>query len=93
MNAVDILLLIGTMYALLMGLVILFRDIKNPVNLAFAILSFLIAFTTYINYHMNNAESAQEVYALLRVISLRMVIFPVSVHFYLLLTKIGRAHV
>lgn len=87
MNAVDILLLIGTMYALLMGLVILFRDIKNPVNLAFAILSFLIAFTTYINYHMNNAESAQEVYALLRVISLRMVIFPVSVHFYLLLTR------
>jgi PAS domain S-box-containing protein len=69
-----------------MGVVVFTRNSKHVINHVFSIMTFLVAYCSLVNLYINVSESANEVYALLNLVSLRLFVFPLSVHFYLLLT-------
>lgn len=87
MNIFNILLLTCILFTVFMGIIVYRRNSKHPVNQIYTVLSMLVAYSGVVNYFISIAGSETEVYALLRLTSLRLFIFPVSVHFYLLLTQ------
>lgn len=85
MSIFNILLVICILLTVVMGVIIYMRNPRNKVNQIYTLLSFLVSLAGFVNYYISIAESAEQVYALLRMTSLRLFIFPVTVHFYLLL--------
>lgn len=85
MNIFNILLLFSVIFTTALGIIVFVRNHKNKTNQVFAVLSFLVAFSSFIGYQISIAHNEDEVYSLLKMVSLRMLIFPLAIHFFLLL--------
>ncbi len=90
MNIYNLLLLFSSIFTIIIGVVVFARNNKQVINQVFSLLTFMVAISSLISYFINVADSPEQVYALLNLVSLRLFIFPLSVHFYLLLT--GQKH-
>jgi PAS domain S-box-containing protein len=87
MSIYSILLMAGVVLAVAIGTIVLNRNSRNPANLVYASLCFLAALSTFVNSLISQAGSEREVFTLLHLVSLRLLIFPMSVHFYLAFTR------
>jgi PAS domain S-box-containing protein len=86
MNIISIILLFLVLISIGLGLLVYFRNTRNQVNLTFAVLCILVALSSFINFQISIADSAEEIYALLRITSIRLFIFPTAIYFYILIT-------
>jgi PAS domain S-box-containing protein len=87
MNFFSIVLLLLVIISAGLGILVYYRNKKNQVNLTFAVLCVLVAVTSFINFQISLANSAEEVYALLKITSIRLFIFPTAIYFYILISN------
>lgn len=87
MNFVTLFLLVSLILTAFLGIVVYLRNRQSSVNHMYVFLSLIVALTGLNNFFISLADSSEEVFALLRMTSLRLFIFPATVHFYLLLTQ------
>lgn len=87
MNIYNALLLFSVIFTIIIGLVVFSRNHKLVVNQVFSLLTILVSFSSLVSYYINVAHNESEVYSLLNLVSIRMFIFPLSIHCYLLLTN------
>ncbi len=82
MHFFTFLLLISLLLTAFLGVLVYMRNPQSTVNHMYVLLSFVVALTGLNNFFISLADSTEEVFSLLR-----LFIFPVTVHFYLLLTQ------
>jgi PAS domain S-box-containing protein len=87
MSGFSIILFAGIFLATAMAVIIYAKNRRSEANILFAFLSLLIALCFNVDYRISLAQSETEVNALLRMVSFRNFVFPLSVHFFLVYTN------